>query len=349
MDVGGDDVAQLSQSLPVQGGGQLLLLDGQLPADALAEVIDGLADRLALLAHGVGPVPEGVEGVEKLGEALGPLAFAVLEDGAEGEVFRHAVPAPDEIRGGVVQVLREEQVELLRGVGPQIVRPGVQIPGGKNCRLPADQGGKSAQIVHEPVTELVRTGGAEQQVKIRHIHGPGVQLRHRPGGLVVQARKGGTIALVQAHPAQTVENSSVGAEKIDVAGPAHQLADQALLDRVAHLVGAVEGKGRAALHGGLLDSTQPRAAEVLAQEHTEHGRLCGIFGGGGGQVEPGRGGIRRQQQLLPSLLGPQEDDHRVPGGLVDLFHSGPGGLAAQLAQHRGEKICVKCHKAPPSR
>ena len=240
-------------------------------------------------------------------------------------------------------------MQLLRGVGPQIVRPGIQVPGSEDGGLPADQGGKSAQIVHEPVGKLVRAGGAEQQVKIRHIHGPGIQLRHRPGALIVQTRKGGTIALIQTHPPQTVQDPSVGAEKIDVAGPAHQLADQALLDRVAHLVGAVEGEGRAALHGGLLDGTQPRAAEVLAQEHTEHGRLRGIFGGGGGQVEPGRGGIRRQQQLLPAFFGPQEQDHGVPGGLVDLLHPGTRSLTAQLTEHRGEKICVKCHKAPPSR
>ena len=249
----------------------------------------------------------------------------------------------------MVQMLPEEQVQLFRGVGPQVVGPGVQIPGGKNRRLPADQGGKAAQVVHEPVGELVRAACAEQKVKIRHIHGHGVQLCHGSGGLIQKARQGGTAALVQAHAAQTVENTPIGAQQIDVAGPAHQLADQFLLDRIAHLVGAVKGKGRAALHGGLLDGRKPGAGQVLAQEHAEHGRLRRIFRRGGGQMEPGRGGIRRQKELLPSLLGPQQQDHGIPRGLVDLFHPGERGLAAQLRQNRGEKISIKGHKAPPSR
>ena len=66
-------------------------------------------------------------------------------------------------------------------------------------------------------------------------------------------------------------------------------------------------------------------------------------------MEPGRGGIRRQQQLLPSLFRAQEEDDRITGGLVDLLHPGTGGLPAELVQHRSEKICVKCHRVPPLR
>ncbi len=59
-----DDVPQLAVPLPAVGGLQLLFLDGHLPAQPLEQVRDGLADRLALLAHGVTPVPEDVVAVQ---------------------------------------------------------------------------------------------------------------------------------------------------------------------------------------------------------------------------------------------------------------------------------------------
>ena len=67
---------------------------------------------------------------------------------------------------------------------------------------------------------------------------------------------------------------------------------------------------------------QPGAGEMLAQQHTEHGRLRGVFRVGGGQMEPGRGRIGIDQKLGPVFPATQVQDHRVPAGLVDLVHPG---------------------------
>ena len=91
MDVGGDDVAQLAQPFPVVGGFQLLFLNGQLSGQAGAEVLDGLADGLALLAHGILPIPDGVVHIQKRAKALCLLAVTVLADGAEGKLLGGSV------------------------------------------------------------------------------------------------------------------------------------------------------------------------------------------------------------------------------------------------------------------
>ena len=45
--------------------------------------------------------------------------------------------------------------------------------------------------------------------------------------LIVQARQGGALgAFVQADAAQAVDDAALGAQQLDVAGAAHQLADQ---------------------------------------------------------------------------------------------------------------------------
>ena len=44
------------------------------------------------------------------------------------------------------------------------------------------------------------------------------------------------------------------------------------------LAGALEGEADQPLHGGLLDAHQAAAGQVLAQEHTKHRGLVGIFG-----------------------------------------------------------------------
>ena len=151
---------------------------------------------------------------------------------------------------------------------------------------------------------------------------------------------------VQAHPAEAVQDPAVGTQKVEIAGPAHQLRQEPLLDREAQLVGAVEDHFHRPLPGELAQVRQPGPQEVLAKEHTEHGGLFRIFQIGLGQVKTGRGGVRRDQELFPGLALQVENEH-VPGGLVELFHPAAQNFRADLRQDGGEVQSVKGHRAPP--
>ena len=348
VEVGGEDVPQLAQPLPVQGGGQLLFLELELPGQALAAVMHGFAQGLALLAHGILPVPQGVEAVQKAAEALRSPAAAVLFDGAEGELLGGAVGGCPVPGGGGGEGITEKDAKLFRSRFPfQRFHPGVDVPGGEQGGLPADQGGQAAQGIHQPLGKHIGPRGAENGAEILCCQIPGIPLLNGLGGLVVQSRQGGAAGLVQADPTQAVQDPAVGAKEVHIAGSAHQLHHQALLDGVAHLIRAVEGEFRGPLHGDLGDAVQPCPQKVLAQEHTEHGRLGGILRGGGGQVQPGGGGVGGDQQLFPPPLAAQQKDEGVPAGLKDLLHPGSIAPLPDLIQHGGQIKRVKGHGLPP--
>ena len=113
---------------------------------------------------------------------------------------------------------------------------------------------------------------------------------------------------------------------------------------VTHFVDAVEGEHGAALHGKLRHAQQPGAQKVLAQQHTEHGRLRRILRGIFRQVQPGSRGVGGEEQLLPPLPAAQVQDQGVPAGLVNLVHPGPQAPFPDLPQHRSHKISIKGHK-----
>lgn len=70
---------------------------------------------------------------------------------------------------------------------------------------------------------------------------------------------------------------------------------------------------------------------MLAQEHTKHGRLRGIFPGNAGQLYAGRicSGVE-QQALIP----PQQKDHLIPGRLLHFIDPKAQQLRPQLLQNR---------------
>ena len=72
---------------------------------------------------------------------------------------------------------------------------------------------------------------------------------------------------------------------------------------------------------------------MLAQEHTEHGRLRRILRGGGGQMQPGGGGIGGEEQLLPALPAPQVQNQGVPAGLVDFVYPCAKTFLPHFLQH----------------
>ena len=245
-----------------------------------------------------------------------------------------------EVRGGS---LSEKFQELCSGG----VRPGRDpgIGGSQSIEggFPAHERGEPSKGVHKPVTQQVRPGRAEDLFKVRLFQGQGVLLFHLRWLLVVEPRQGGAAGFVQAYPAQAVQDPAVGAQKVNIAGPAHEFHGQGFLDGVAHFVGAVKGEKGRPLHGNLGHGGEPGTQKVLAQEHTEHRGLRGIFRGGGGQVEPGGRWVGGDQQLFPALLAAQQKDQGVPAGLVDLLYPGGGALFLQLLQHAGKVSGIKGH------
>ena len=86
------------------------------------------------------------------------------------------------------------------------------------------------------------------------------------------------------------------------------------------------------------------AHQVLAQQHTEHGRLGGIVPQLLRQVQPGLGGSGAQQQPPPA---PQQQHHLVPGGLLDFFNAGVFYLGGGLPDHGTQANGVQRHITPP--
>ena len=341
MEVGREDVPQLAQTLPVVGGFQLLFLNGQLFGQAAAQILNGLAHGLTLLPHGVLLIPDGVVHIQQLAKGLGAAALAVFPDGAEGELLRRAVREGVIIGCGVAQMLMEEQRQLVGGrVHVQRIDAGVRASGGVQRRLPAHQGGQSAQGIHQPVGQNVRPGGSEYVYITLCITLRGtvqqVQLHDRLRRLIHETRQRCPLgAFVKADAPQAVQNPPLRGQQIQIAGASHQLGHQRLLHRKAHLVGAVEAERCRPLHGGLGNFCQLCPQKVLAQKHTEHGRLRRILRRSRRQMQPGGGGVGSKKQLLPSLLAAQMNDHCVSGGLVDFLHPCADAPRADFLQHGG--------------
>ena len=107
----------------------------------------------------------------------------------------------------------------------------------------------------------------------------------------------------KVHAAQTVENAAVRPREDQVGIAPDQLEDQVLSAGHAQLVRAVERQVEHALGRGLADIGKPAARQMLAQQHTEHGRLCRIVPQQLRQLETG--GISPGIQQKP-LVAPQQ-------------------------------------------
>ena len=143
------------------------------------------------------------------------------------------------------------------------------------------------------------------------------------------------LAHLKVDPAQAVQNPPVLRSQDEVRVAAHDLEDEVLLRGASHLVGAVEAERCRPLHGGLGNFCQLCPQKVLAQKHTEHGRLRRVLRGSRRQMQPGGGGVGGEEQLLPSLLAAQMNDHCVSGGLVDFLHPCADAPRADFLQHSG--------------
>ena len=342
-----ENVSQLPQPLPVIGSLQFLFLNGQLPGQPGAQILHRFPDGLAFLTHGILPIPEGVVAVQQSPEGFRLLAASVLPDGAEGKLLGSAVRGGIVVGPGVHSILPEKVRQLPGGILPvQSRNPGIDVTGGEQRRLPAYQGGQAAQGVHQPVRQHIRPGPVQNGGKVRAFQR--IFFGHRFRRDVFQPRQGGPPGcFIQTNPAQAVQNPPVGGQQVQVAGPAHQLRRQLLLNGVSHFVGAVKGEKRRPLHGKLGDFRQPGPQKVLSQQHTEHGRLRRVLRRGGREVEPGSSGIHRKKQLFPAVPAAQMQNQGVPAGLVDFVHPGPQAPFPNLRQYGGQKDSIKCHVPPP--
>ena len=152
------------------------------------------------------------------------------------------------------------------------------------------------------------------------------------------------LAHLHVHTAQTVDDPLLAVQKDQVGVPAHALKHQPPPPRLSQLVHDVQGEDHHPLQAGLVDGRQPSAGQVLAQEHTEHGRRGGVFPGQAGEVQPRLAGLGAQQQLF---ISPQGQDHLVPGGLLDLLQAQAQDGLPQFPDYAGQTYRVKRHRAPP--
>ena len=113
-------------------------------------------------------------------------------------------------------------------------------------------------------------------------------------------------------------------------------------DGLAHLVDRLQCEVQYALGGRLDNGDNPRAAQMLAQQHTEHGRLLGIFAGGLSEMNPRTVGAGGHQQSPAAGKGAEMEHQRVPLRLMDFVNPRPAG-ALQLLCDGAEKYSVKWH------
>ena len=165
---------------------------------------------------------------------------------------------------------------------------------------------------------------------------------------------------LEVHPPQAVGDPALVVYQDEIGVPGHGLQDQTPLALLPQLVGGLDGQGHHPLQGLLIGHVQfnshqpfqtrlgdlchPCPHQMLAQQHTEHGRLGGIVPQLLRQVQPGLGGSGAQQQPPPA---PQQQHHLVPGGLLDFFNAGVFYLGGGLPDHGTQANGVQRHITPP--
>ena len=112
---------------------------------------------------------------------------------------------------------------------------------------------------------------------------------------------------------------------------AHGLQHQRALSRPAEVIRDVQMQLHQPLQPRLRQPGDPRAHQMLAQEHTEHGRLRRIVPQLRRELDAGIVGPRVEQQ---AHAAPQQQDHLIPRGLLHPVDAQAQKLRAQLLHHR---------------
>ena len=289
-------------------------------------------------------IPAGIKGVQQLRKAVKTLVLrlpAVLGDGQEAEIL--GFPVPQQQAGAIVP-----RVHALPQ-GLHLLRQGVVLPAAAGGQLPAEKRREAGEAVQQP---LVRRAapirpGDQAPIFLRRRLKEGALLLG--GGHAVKA-PGQQMAqgvAPELHPAHTVDDAPVLAYQDHIGAAADQLHHQALVGGHAQFVPGVQLQDQHPLPVRLGHGGNARAHQVLAQQHTEHGRLRGIFKAGSGHMDPGvpRPGGQQQPQILP--LCPQGEQQQIPLGLLHLVDPPLGDALLQLRRQGVNTDSVKWHVLPP--
>ena len=339
VEVGDDQLAAKPQGLPVTGLGQLLFLHGQLAAEAGGGVGDGFHQILALLLHPLRLLPADIVGVQQFGEGVvGHVLgiFPILEQRLVCKVNYLVTVADD---GGQKSPGRD-------GIPPG--GKGVPKGGGVRLRaagaadkLPGHQGGDGGEGGHQPLVQ--RALGGRGEVLLRD--GKGVLPGLLGGQVVIET--GQHLALgghLKVHTAETVDDAAVAAAENQVGVAADGLQNQGIAALLAPLVGGVDVQRDHPLQRCLGHFYDTAPGQVFSQQHTEHGGLGGVVPQQGRHVEAGLVGAGAQQQ---AAIAPQQQNHLIPGGLLNLLDAAAHQLGRQLRHHGGEANGVQRHYCSP--
>ena len=216
------------------------------------------------------------------------------------------------------------------------------------AQLPCNQRRDAGKGVQQPLIQTAAGLGCVQQADEFGCVRFGWNALILPGRIVIEQAGQDLPQLghFKVHAPQAVENASVRAGQDQIGIAAHQLQDQLLAARNAHLVGAVKNKGHAALCGRLGDLRQTAAGQMLAQQHTEHGRLRRIFKGSLRQMDARAVDIGRKQQPAAAISAAQMQQDGVARGLLDLIDPA-AGERQKLLPDGAEKNGIKGHRVPP--
>ena len=338
-EVRGYEVAAAAQLLAIGGAAQLLALGGHAPRGAVAEGAHGLYGVVRGAAELLGPVPLAPEGVQQLGKA-GVRAVhaprAVLGNAHEGVVLRLPVELEE---GGRKLASAHALNEGGERVGKAVPARGAV---GELARYERREAGEAVQEPVRAVHAPRRGGYALRERALVQIEEAG--LRGRLGVSVYHAGQQppvGLLAEIQA--AEGVYDVPGGVDEYDVRGPAHELRYEPHRALHAQLVAGGEANLAEALPARLSHGLYPRAAEVLPEQHTEHGRLIRVLVLPARVVQPRPGPGGGYDELLRPLAGVEREQYGVPRGLLYAVYSRAGHRPRELAHERGEQYGVQCH------
>ena len=353
VEIGGDQIPADPQMVPVLGSGIVLLLQSQLPPQPVPGGGGGADQVRAPLPHPLLLLPGLIKFVQHPGKAVAVNALhrrAVLADGQVREIRRPAV-LPQTYRGKLSlpdagdQLLQflPQPLPLLRS---HLAKTAVRLPRRPERQFPGYQGRNAEIRVQQKGVRLpLRVGGIQLFPKalLRLLrHG---EPSHGGRGLIVKPRQhlaaGGHF---RVHPAQAINHTAVSVQQDQVGPAAHSLQHQRPAARLAEVVGNIQFHPHQPLQRRLGDVRHPGAHQMLAQQHTKHGRLRRIIPGQLRQLDAGSIGTGIEQQ---PLISPQQQNHLVPGRLLDLVDPQPQQLGPQLLEHSLQANGVKRHGYPP--
>ena len=296
--------------------GVFLLPQRDLTADTVTGVGGGLHQFLSPLLDSLGLLAAGIEGIQQRREALLRHALAVtavLGDGTVGKI--EGFPLPQ-------QHIWCEAISLhtLLPLGetapqPSIHHAAVAVTVGSIDDLAGNEGRDGGKLSGKlllctlPVTEK-----AEEFV-LRH--GKGVAFLLLGRQFVEKSRQYlADLGHLQIHTAQAIYNAIFLVRKDQVGIAAHGLQNKRKAALLPHLIGSLDGKCHHALQGGLLHRHNAPVADVLTQQHTEHGRLGGVISQLLRHVDAGLIGIGAEEE---TAIAPQQQHQLIPRRLLDLL------------------------------